>query len=144
MGYLYPADARSEHFTLQNISTVCALAREYDMPGMMEVAETWMVTAADMLGKPLSSAVLRRLGGMNISPRNGEILERVRLLRLGDMYNLRRFASTSAKQLCKLECRDLRAVMAEYRALGSDEELQNGQYFMHELVAQMIPKFCSD
>jgi hypothetical protein len=34
--------------------------------------------------------------------------------------------------------------MAEYRALGSDEELHNGQYFMHELVAQMIPKFCSE
>jgi hypothetical protein len=108
MGYLYPADAHSEHFTLQNISTVCALAREYDMPGMMEVAETWMVTAADMLGKPLSSAAaVMRLGPMNTSRRKGEILERVRLLRLGDTYNLHRFASASAKQLCKLECRDL-------------------------------------
>jgi hypothetical protein len=119
------------------------------MPGMMQVAETWMVTASDVLGKPLAKDDSTS-GGFFGQPRddatrrrrlqtrrNWEILERVRLLRLGDTYNLRRFASASAKQLCKLECRDLRAVLAEYRALGSDEELQNGQYFMHELVAQM-------
>jgi hypothetical protein len=136
MGYLYPKDARSERFTADNIGAVCALAREYDMPGMMELAETWMI--AFDVGQPLT-----RISVFAIRVRETQILERANLLRLGDTYNLRRFAKACAKQLCKLSRHELRAVVTEYRGYD-DEKLQNGKYFLHELVAQMIPKLSID
>jgi hypothetical protein len=146
LGFLYPEDARSERFTLHNISAVLSLGREYDMPGMARVAERWLIACAAM-GSPLVSDACLSFRGNTLQNRTAlraqradQARDRVRLLRLAHEYRLDAFAAACAKQLCELSCADLRDVMtqAQRAAEGGEEQLRRERDFLHALVLQML------
>lgn len=97
-------------FTKDNIASALAMAREYDMPQMMESAETWLVHEAQggkLMAVPAvsSSATL--------------CAEFVRMLSLVSEFKLRRFATACDAVIDKLSVHQTRQILKMQTAEAS-------------------------
>ncbi len=81
----------------ENVARACAMAREYDIPRLMETAETWLVDA-------LARGTLIR----SLQSRDMQL---VRLISLVREYKLRRFAQAINTFMDKLQPAEVKSVL---------------------------------
>lgn len=101
MAYLYPRAARNEGFTLDNIDTVCKLAREYDIPDMLDAAHSWLVATAGSVVK-----------ANTFSGKNDAVL-RIRLLALAHEFHFKQFFDMCMAELQQQQPGKLKAIFAD-------------------------------
>ncbi len=87
-----------------NIASICAMAREYDMPRLMHSAESWLVRAAKE-GTLLVPAV------PNPTPESPSCAEFLRMLSLAREFKLPRFATVCKEAVSKLKLQQAQVVL---------------------------------